>query len=173
MMKSIVKASKDDPEDKKHRAFLRVAKIMYSQWQDRLPMNSNLPRLIPPCYVSINKPFKKDKNYSEHVIPLKVICDEIYKKFDAGELECEAAKFMSLHVIVVHITKDEHKALDASKDNDGCGLKQKMPNSDWMLENGNKYARLDCLREFRLKKHNLASSFTKTIDREKSKTGNH
>ena len=125
--------------DLRHRAFLRVATFMHSMWEEDGRSDTRLldRPWIPDKYVVAGVSVRGG-DCREHVIPRLVLCDRCLEMFAAGADPEEVARFLSTHLRVVLISKEERALLDSRS---GLNLRQRMP-SGWDFATGNIFTRL-------------------------------
>lgn len=126
-------------EEKKIRAFLRVAYCMQHMWEEDGNSTTNLLNnwLIPDDYVLMGESLNGNE-CREHVIPRLVICNKCHEMFASGHDFISVSAFIQKHLMIVRISKKERDLLDL---NANLGLRTKMPDG-WTFENGDPFARL-------------------------------
>lgn len=118
------------------RAFLRLARVLYEQWEEFGGGDTRLfDWLIHPDYVYVGTSLKGGE-YREHLVPRAIIRDECLKLFDSGVSVEEVAKSIRVNLKVAKISKQEAKHIDWE-----LGLRTTMPNG-WTYASGDYMARL-------------------------------
>lgn len=121
------------------RAFLRVATFMRSMWEEDGRSDTRLldRPWIPDEYVVVGTSVRGTE-CREHVVPRLVLCNRCLEMFAAGATTEDVADFLSRHLRVVLISKEERALLDSSA---GLNLRQRMPEG-WDFSEGDAFARL-------------------------------
>jgi hypothetical protein len=130
-------------DERKQRAFLRVAHTMLGMWQEKDSSDTRLllPPLVPEEYVLVGESLAGNE-YSEHVVPRVAICrlcHDIFERSQAGtDLGVgEAAALIQRLLKIVRITRAEQQRIDHE-----LRWKLCMP-PGWDPVTGSPFARLD------------------------------
>lgn len=118
------------------RAFLRLARILYEQWEEFEGGDTRLfDWLISDKYTYVGRSEKGDE-YREHLVPRALIRDICLKQFEAGESIEHVASIIRNLLKVARISRDEAHHIDVQ-----LGLRTSMP-PDWDYRSGDYMARL-------------------------------
>lgn len=118
------------------RAFLRVARILFEQWEEFGGGDTRLlDWLVDDRFTRVGRSVRGD-DYREHLVPRAVIRDLCIQCFERGEPIESAAEVIRKHLKVALISREE-----ASRLNSIPGLRNGMP-VGWDAASGDHMIRL-------------------------------
>ena len=123
------------------RSYMRAARYFERIFTVNAPAHSRIVELfIHEAFVP--RGFGKNgSGHREHVVPCAALRDESIRRYKNGAEVKQIAEFLRRHVVIVEITKDQHKYLDSSIKSGGLGLRDSMP-VGWQFEKGDIFQRL-------------------------------
>jgi hypothetical protein len=123
-------------EQLRSRAFLRVARILYEQWEEFGGGDTRLFEWLIDDSLTPGGTSKKGSDWREHVVPRAVIRDVCLDIFRSGGSIEQAAAVIGRCLKVTRIAKEEAELLDFK-----LGLRSSMP-PGWDYRTGNPFARV-------------------------------
>ena len=123
----------------KHRAMMRVARILYERWEESGTADTRLfeEALVPKEFTHVGTSTKGGE-HNEHLVPRALLRDICMKEFDRGRPIEEVAETISSLLKTADITQEEARRLDHE-----LQLRTEMPKG-WDWQSGDYMARLRC-----------------------------